>query len=85
MSFAKLFETEEVGQILVKIDIGEEGKPEVRYFFEPENLGVCSMALSFKDDSDESWGDAEKAFNKSTEEVSIKYVRGIIESIKLDL
>jgi len=39
--FAKLYETEDHGQILVKLDAGDVGQPEVRYYFEPKSLGVC--------------------------------------------
>lgn len=64
MAFAKLFETEEHGQILVKID-SVDGCPEVRFYFKPENLGVCSVALEFQD-SDRDWDLAEKIFAETT-------------------
>ena len=73
--FAKLFETEKYGQILVKIDSSDDG-PEVRFYFQPENLGVCSIAHSFKD-SDAGWLAAEKFFHKVDVEVAeenVKYI-----------
>ncbi len=61
--FAKLFNDTDVGQILVKIDQGSECEAEVRYYFEPPNLGVCSMAIQFEDDeAGSAWDKAEKAF-----------------------
>jgi hypothetical protein len=75
--FAKLFETK-IGQILVKLDDGEDA-PEVRYFFEPPGLGVCSVALQFADDSDgEAWDKAEHAFDKTDEGVAIAMVENVI-------
>lgn len=61
-TFAKLFELEEIGQVLVKLDEEDNG-PEVRIYFMPKGLGVCSSAFSFSDDEDESaWDKAEEAF-----------------------
>ncbi|MDV9031339.1 hypothetical protein Q7C30_004360 [Pseudomonas sp. RAC1] len=60
--FAKLFEFEDLGQVLVKLDDGDEG-PEVRTYFLPDGFGVCSIAVTFKpDEQDDSWAKAEKAF-----------------------
>lgn len=64
MAFAKLFETEEHGQILVKIASNDKG-PEVRFYYKPEGLGVCSIALEFED-IDGGWDLAEKIFEKTT-------------------
>ena len=75
--FAKLFENTKFGQILVKIDTHpEEHSPEVRVFFEPPDLGVCSTAFTFED-SEEGWDAAEKAFDK----MDIVKVEKIVESI----
>ena len=46
-NFAKLFETEEHGQILVKKDEGDEGL-EVRIYIQPENLGRCNFAYIYQ-------------------------------------
>lgn len=43
--FAKLFEFEDLGQVLVMLDRGDDG-PEVRLYFKPNGLGVCSVACS---------------------------------------
>jgi len=60
--FAKIFESEIHGQLLVKIDSGDDG-PEVRTFFQPKNLGVCSLAVGFKD-TDSGWDSAEELFSR---------------------
>lgn len=62
--FAKLFESTKYGQILVKLDTHhEDHTPEVRFYVQPKNLGVCSFAIGFKDD-DQGWELAEQAFEK---------------------
>lgn len=78
-SFAKLFETKEYGQILIMLDTGEDAAPEVRFSFTPANLGICSIALQFKD-TDEGWDKAEEAFNGfDSEEKAIEAVKPTIE------
>ena len=59
--FAKLFGPD-ADQVLVKIDSGDDGTPEIRFYCEPEGFGICSAAISFKDDSDKSWKSAEGLF-----------------------
>ena len=58
--FCKLFDTER-GQILVKIDRNAEGDPEVRFFAQPEGLGVCTVAAGYED-NDAGWDKAEDYF-----------------------
>lgn len=60
--FAKIFESEKYGQLLVKADTCEEYKPEVRVYCNPPGLGICSVSLSFTDD-EEGWDKQEEAFN----------------------
>lgn len=76
--FAKLYETD-IGQILVKIDDGDDG-PEVRYFFQPKGLGLCNFSLNWKDDSeDDAWDKAESVFEKTTKETAEEAVRKLLE------
>jgi hypothetical protein len=78
--FAKLYETD-LGQILVKLDSGDDG-PEVRYFFQPEGLGVCSVSANFKDlDEDTAWDNADCLFDDCTEESAFKVVKLILETL----
>lgn len=63
--FAKLFESTQYGQILAKLDTHDEDHtPEVRFYVQPKNLGVCSFALGFADD-DQGWALAEQAFERT--------------------
>lgn len=59
MTFAKIFDTA-YGQVVVLRQGDENNDPEVRFFAEPEGLGVCSMAIGFEEDA---WEDADTAFN----------------------
>jgi hypothetical protein len=47
--FAKLFDTK-YGQVVVLKQDNEDGDPEIRFYAEPEGLGVCSMAFSYEED-----------------------------------
>ena len=81
--FAKLFE-KDGKQVLVKIDTDPvDYNPEIRFFFEPEKLGVCSIAISYKDDSDKSWDSADKAFAEVTEEKAFNVADKAIAEIGL--
>jgi len=74
--FAKLFEVPNIGQILVKLDHTLEGKaPEVRVFFQPKDLGVCSVAFKWDDNSDKSWEQAEAAFKRMNEKELVLIVK----------
>lgn len=57
MTFCKLFETPEHGQILVKLDTNDDNHPEVRFFASPEDLGVCTVAPAWPD-TEEGWAQA---------------------------
>jgi hypothetical protein len=65
MAFAKIYGGE-ADQILVMIDYGDNG-PEVRFYFEPDGLGVCNVALKYAD-TDDGWDRAEAAFKAITED-----------------
>ena len=78
--FAKLYETEEFGQILVKLD--EEEGVEIRFFFTTEGLGVCSLAHNFKDSEEaDAWDKADYNFNKIDEARAIEVVSAAIKGI----
>lgn len=74
-SFAKLYRSGK-DQILVKLDSGDEG-PEVRWFFRPDGLGVCSIAARFPD-TETGWKKAEKIFSEVNEAKAI----GVVEKAK---
>lgn len=79
--FAKLYDTN-LGQILVKQDTGDDGV-EVRVYFEPDGLGICSLAFSYGEDSEElQWDKTDKVFEELTEVKCISLVEEVLYSLK---
>jgi len=78
--FAKLYETEQHGQILVVIDTNDDGSPSVTISVEPEGMGVCSLGPSWKD-TDVGWSSAEKLFNDMTEDMAITFADEIFSQL----
>lgn len=79
--FAKLFQYEDIGQVLVVIDQTEDpGKvgPEIRFSFSPPNLGVCAVKLNWED-TEEGWNKAEEIFGMTNEEEAYKVVKPQID------
>lgn len=79
MSFAKLFETD-LGQVLVKKDTNEDGNPEVRFYFEPPELGVCSVSMSAESDSDSAWDEVDAVFDKVDHTAAVAAVSDIFSA-----
>ena len=71
--FCKIFEDETIGQILVKIDQSEDCKPEIRFYCQPVDLGVCSLALIYTDD-DAGWDKAESEYKEMDKEKALRIV-----------
>ena len=68
--FAKLFDTKRFGQIcVISSDDNDESKPEIRLYFKPEDMGICSQAIIFED-TEECYQNRDKAFNLMKEEVA---------------
>ncbi len=64
MAFAKLFEYEDIGQVVVINDTCEEtGKPAVIMMFSPPNSGVCSLSIKFND-NDAGYKECDDFFDK---------------------
>lgn len=76
--FAKLFETAR-GQVLVKLDADEDGAPEVRFYAQPVELGVCSVALAYED-SDAGWDLAEQVFARADQDMALAAVAQIFQT-----
>jgi hypothetical protein len=70
--FAKLFGSGD-DQMVVMIQSNEKGDPEVRVYFQPKDIGVCSFALVFSD-TDNGWIAAEKAFESVDEKKARRFV-----------
>ena len=82
--FAKLFESEEYGQVLVINDKDSEDLPALVIKFTAEGLGVCEACLSYVDDSDESYDKRDIAFENITEVEALGAVKGIIDQFNLN-
>ena len=74
--FAKLFNTEKHGQILVMNDTDEDGDPVVSFRFQPAELGVCKCAINFKSGA---WEKADACFADITEESAVSFVLAALE------
>jgi len=75
--FAKLFDSENYGQICVIQQAADgTGEPEIRFFASPEGLGVCSVALSYSE-SDTAWDSCDTTFEK----VDLEFAEGVVKPI----
>lgn len=92
--FAKTFNHPKHGQILVKIDESDAGPPEVRFYAQPPDLGVCSIALGFDireadvndpdiDAEEAAWGRAETFFEKVDRNQAEKFVDKLVKPLGL--
>lgn len=75
--FAKTFQTDK-GQILVLKQINDDGCPEVRVFAEPENLGVCSIAVS-GNDNDAGWDAIDDLFERIDLDIALNMASKLFE------
>lgn len=83
--FAKLFHFVSIGQILVKID-DEDNGPEVRLYFVPDGLGVCSVALTFEaDETGDHWDKAQKAFDMIDSDKAESIVKNALKTMPVGL
>lgn len=79
--FAKLYETEDRGQILVTLDTNEEGSPAVRFFVSPTGLGVCAIGPSFED-SESGWDAAEDLFERVDLDMAYRVVQPLFDMLQ---
>lgn len=83
--FAKLFEFDDIGQVLVKRDEGDGG-PEVSLFFMPKGFGVCENKLNFSDDAERTADQkADHAFESIDRDRAEKIIRKVLETIPTGL
>ena len=78
MAFAKLYETGD-GQILVKIGARDDGCPEVKFYAETRELGVCATSVIFED-CEEGWHNAEDLFERTDERLALAIAKSIFRS-----
>lgn len=79
--FAKLFEDEKYGQVLVINSVDDEDRPALLIKFSAEGLGVCEAAMSFPDDSAENYDKRDKAFEEITKEKAVNGISAVIDSL----
>tara|TARA_R110001606_G_scaffold272145_2_gene420668 strand:+ start:257 stop:529 length:273 start_codon:yes stop_codon:yes gene_type:complete len=70
--FAKIFNTEKHGQVLVMFDSGDNGA-EVKFFFKPFGFGVCQISNNFID-TKEGWDSAQRFFESIDEAKAVDQV-----------
>ena len=75
--FAKLFEFDDIGQVLVIIDTDDDDQPEVQIKFQPDGLGICSFKLGGFSD----WGVADNAFRLIDSDFAHKKVADITSQL----
>ena len=79
--FAKLYENEEIGQILIELNSDDKNKPVVIIKFIPEGLGVCAVSAGFPD-SDTGWNKADEFFNSLSEDEAAKFVKNALTQMR---
>lgn len=80
-NFAKLFEYEDIGQIAVISQDNDEGCPEIRFFFTPEGLGTCSVAIGF---GEGEYDKADLGFENTNEQTARDIVDSVLKSLAGD-
>ena len=77
--FAKLFESEENGQVLVTKGENDEDQPQINFTFEFDG-GVCKFSPTYKGDTD-GYEQRDKYFDELTETRTFE----IVEKMKISL
>jgi len=83
--FAKLYNDTEHGQILVMLDTNEDDEPVIKYFCQPEGLGVCCAQSPVLPNSEEGWCIAEQIFAEETEKSAVDLIGVTIISALEDM
>ena len=79
--FAKLFNIEGIGQVVVMLQGADEtGNPEIRCFAAPEGLGVCSIAVQTDNDSDDTWDRMEALLKSRNEENILPMIKPLLDA-----
>jgi len=80
MSFAKLFETETHGQILVVLQRGDRGNPELQWSIKPQGFDVCTVSFTYQD-TDVAWDTAQELIDNFTLEDAVKIADEMLAQI----
>jgi hypothetical protein len=78
--FCKIWDTEDIGQIVAMLTRNSEGDPAIQFFAQPPELGVCMIGIGYKD-TDDGWDQAEKRFAELSEEQARTAVKVIFDAV----
>lgn len=79
MAFAKIFESEKYGQLLVTKDEGSNG-PRVAVHAQPHDLGVCVIGVNFPDDQG-GWDKQDAHFDRMDLEIAETQIKPLFDMI----
>ncbi len=70
--FAKMFQSEEVGQIVIMKETDDEQDPCIKIYFDPniEGLSICRSTISFP---------KEESMDKTFEVIELRHVEGYVK------
>lgn len=75
--FAKLFDTKRFGQIcVISGNDNDESAPEIRLYFKPEDMGICSQAIIFGDTVN-GYKNRDRAFKLMDEETAERLIEKV--------
>ncbi|TXH05161.1 MAG: hypothetical protein E6R09_02370 [Rhodocyclaceae bacterium] len=82
MAFAKLYESDDFGQVLLLLDQNEQtGQPELRWMAQPPGCGVCSYNVHLVN-SEDGQSAAHAAFEKAGPEQALTAAFLIFSEVK---
>lgn len=70
-TFARLFETLNFGQILVVLQRGEQGNPELQWSIKPDGFDVCTVNFTYQD-TDAAWDTVQELLESFTMKDALK-------------
>ena len=78
--FAKLFEDDEIGQILIFKDTDDEGCPVLAIKFDYGEYGYVTYKCGFKDNENEdAYSKLDMAFEKADKKFALKVIKAVKE------
>lgn len=80
-TFARLFETLKFGQILVILQRGETGSPELQWSIKPEGFDVCTVNFTYQD-TDAAWDTAQDLLENFTLDDALKIAAEMMVQIE---
>ena len=79
--FAKIFDTEEVGQVVVMKSESDECEPMLAIYMKPPDMGVCMVGPKW-DDDDDGWAKLDKAFEEFATDDAVKAANGLLKTLR---